>query len=159
MAIRNIVKYGDEVLRKKSRPVETVDYKIQILLHDMVQTLHSTGNGAGLAAVQVGVLRRVVVIDMGQGVIKLVNPEIVARSGRQEVIEACLSIPGRQGRVERPFEVTVKALDEKGREFTIKGQGELAKCLCHEIDHLDGILFIDRLIEEKSERTRTTRNE
>ena len=146
MAVRNIVTIGDEILRKKSRPVEKIDERIKTLLADMADTLHDA-QGAGLAAVQVGVLRRVVVIDLGEGLINLINPEIISSQGSREVVEGCLSIPGRSGRLLRPEKVTVRALDENGNEFEITGEDMLAKCLCHEIDHLDGILYIDKLIE------------
>lgn len=147
MALRNIFTSEDEVLRKKSRPVDKIDGKILTLLEDMAQTLHNSGNGVGLAAPQVGVLRRAVVIDMGDGIINLINPEVLEAEGSQEVIEGCLSIPGRWGKLIRPARVKVKALNEKGEEFIISGEGDLAKCLCHEIDHLDGILFIDKVTE------------
>lgn len=147
MALRKIRTLGDEILRKKCRKVEKVDDRIKILLCDMLDTLHNTENGAAIAAPQVGVLRRAVVIDMGQGVINLVNPEIIETEGSQEVVEGCLSIPGRWGKLTRPAKVKVKALNEKGEEFTITGEGDMAKCLCHEIDHLDGILFIDKVTE------------
>ncbi|OAA94452.1 peptide deformylase [Clostridium coskatii] len=147
MALRNIRTLGDEILRKKCRAVEKVDDRILTLLKDMVDTLHNTENGAAIAAPQVGVLRRAVVIDMGEGIICLVNPEIIEQEGSQEVIEGCLSIPNKWGKLIRPAKVKVKALNEKGEEFTITGEGDLAKCLCHEIEHLDGILFIDKVTE------------
>lgn len=147
MAIRNIRTLGDDVLRKHSKAVEKVDERILILLDDMAETMYSTGNGAGLAAPQVGILKRVVVIDMGEGLINLINPEIIAVEGRQEVIEGCLSIPGKWGKLIRPAKVKVKALNREGKEFIISGEGDMAKCLCHEIDHLDGVLFIDKVIE------------
>ncbi|OBR94685.1 MULTISPECIES: peptide deformylase [Clostridium] len=147
MALRNIRTLGDEILRKKCRAVEKVDDRILTLLKDMVDTLHNTENGAAIAAPQVGVLRRAVVIDMGEGIICLVNPEIIEEEGSQEVIEGCLSIPNKWGKLIRPAKVKVKALNEKGEEFTITGEGDLAKCLCHEIEHLDGILFIDKVTE------------
>jgi peptide deformylase len=147
MALRKIRTLGDEILRKKCRKVEKVDDRIKTLLHDMLDTLHNTENGAAIAAPQVGVLRRAVVIDMGQGVINLVNPEVIEAEGSQEVIEGCLSIPGKWGKLTRPAKVKVKALNEKGEEFIITGEGDMAKCLCHEIDHLDGILFIDKVTE------------
>lgn len=147
MAVRNIITLGDETLRKKSRKIDQIDARTKMLLEDLADTLHNTDNGAGLAAVQVGVLRRAVVIDMGEGLITLVNPEIVYSEGTQEVTEGCLSIPGRSGTLIRPAKVTVKALDKDGKEFEITGEGALAKCLCHEIDHLEGILFIDKVID------------
>lgn len=148
MAIRNILTLGDETLRKKSRKVDKINDHIKILLEDMADTLHSTDNGIGLAAPQVGVLRRVVVIDMGDGAKYFINPEIIASEGRQESRESCLSVPNVVGTVERPEKVTVKAMNEKGEEFTLEAEGLTAVCLCHEIDHLDGILFIDKMIKK-----------
>lgn len=147
MALRNIRTLGDDILRKKSKVVEKIDGKILALLKDMADTMHNTENGAGLAAPQVGILKRLVVIDMGEGLMNLINPEIVEAKGSQEVIEGCLSVPGKWGKLKRPAEVKVKALNEKGKEFIITGEGDLAKCLCHEIDHLDGVLFIDKVTE------------
>jgi peptide deformylase len=146
MAIRTIRTLNDDILRKKSRVVENVDDKVLILLKDMAETMYKK-EGAGLAAPQVGILKRIVVIDVGQGLINLINPEIIEVEGSQEVIEACLSIKGRSGRLIRPAKVVVKALNEKGEEYFIAGEGNLAKALCHEIDHLDGILYIDKVIE------------
>lgn len=147
MALREIRTIGDEVLRKKCRPIEKIDDRVITLLEDMADTLHSTENGAALAAPQIGVLRRAVVIDMGHGIIYMVNPEIISAEGSQEVVEGCLSIPGRWGKLNRPAKVKARAINEKGEEVTITGEGDLAKCLCHEIDHLDGILFIDKVTE------------
>ena len=147
MAIRQIRLSGDEVLRKKSKAVTLVDDKIRLILKDMEDTMYHSKIGAGLAGPQVGILKRLVVIDMGKGLIKLVNPEIIAKEGQQEVVEGCLSIPNTWGKVIRPAKVTVKALDENGKEITITGTKDLAKCLCHEIDHLDGILFTDLVTE------------
>lgn len=145
MAKRTIVTKEDPVLRKKSRPVEKVDDRIRILLDDMYDTMKEVG--VGLAAVQVGILRRVVVIDIGDGRIDLVNPEIIATEGEQEEIEGCLSCPGENGYILRPLKATVKALDYNGNEFTMTGEGLLARAFCHEIDHLDGILFLDKVTE------------
>jgi peptide deformylase len=147
VAIREIRTFNDEILRKKSRPVETVDDKIRELLNDMAETMYDTKIGGGLAACQVGILKRLVVIDLGEGLIKLVNPEIIRQTGTQEVIEGCLSFPGVWGKLTRPSHVTVRALNEEGKKVIIQGQGMLAKCLCHEIDHLDGIVFIDKVSE------------
>lgn len=147
MALRNIRTLGDEALRKICKPVEKIDDRILMLLEDMVETLHASENGAAIAAPQVGILKRVVVIDMGEGVIKMINPEVIMSEGTQIVEEGCLSIPGKWGRIERPDFVKVKALNEKGEEIIINGEGDMAKCLCHEIDHLDGILYIDKAVE------------
>lgn len=147
MAIRQIRLFDDEILRKKSRSVEVVDDKIRQILEDMAETMYHTENGGGLAAPQIGILKRLVVIDMGQGLIKLVNPKIVSSEGEQEVIEGCLSFPGRFGKLRRPAKVTVEALDENGKEILVTGTGDLAKCFCHEIDHLEGILFTDLVTE------------
>lgn len=145
MAIRNIVKEGDSVLTKVSRKVEKFDERLWTLIDDMAETLHKE-QGAGLAAPQVGVLRRVVVIDVGQGVIELINPEIIEKSGEQHEIEGCLSCPGQWGITKRPMFVMVKAQDRNGNEFKMSGEGLLAKAFCHEIDHLDGILFKQHVI-------------
>lgn len=143
MAQRQIRLYGDKILRKKSRAVERVDDRIREILDDMAETLHNTEDGAAIAAPQVGILKRLVVIDMGEGVIKLVNPEVIKQEGKQMVIEGCLSIPNIWGKLIRPAKVTVKALNEYGEEVILMGKGDYAKCFCHEIDHLDGILFTD----------------
>ena len=142
MAIRNIVKDGDPILKKKCRPVEKFDKKLAILLDDMAETMHQA-NGVGLAAPQVGMLRRVVVIDVGEGVIELVNPKIVAYSGEQEGVEGCLSFPGEWGLAKRPNYVKVRAQDRNGEEFEIDGEQLLARAFCHEIDHLNGVVFKD----------------
>lgn len=144
MAIREIRLSGDEILRKKSRVVEDVNDNIRELLNDMVETMHSQ-NGVGLSAVQVGILKRVIVIDLydGNEPLKLVNPEIVKEKGNQEVEEGCLSFPNQFAMVYRPKEVVVKALDENGKPVTIKGKDLLAQALEHEIDHLNGKLFVD----------------
>lgn len=146
MAIRNIRIIGDEILRKKSRRVEEINDRILILLKDMQETMYKA-DGVGLAAPQVGVLKRVVVIDVGNGPINLINPEIIETEGEYIDEEGCLSIPGRQGKVARPKRVKVNALNEKGEEIIVEGEGLLARALCHEIDHLDGILFVDKLVE------------
>ncbi|WP_061316952.1 peptide deformylase [Clostridium botulinum] len=147
MAIRNIRKYGDELLRKKSRKIEKIDDRILTLLEDMVETMYSA-EGIGLAAPQVGILKRAVVIDVGEGLIKLINPEIIETEGNQKDVEGCLSVPGEQGEVERPYKVKVKALNEKGEEIVLEGEGLLARAFCHEIDHLDGVLFVDKVIDK-----------
>ena len=142
MAIRNIVKEGDPVLSKICRPVEKFDQKLVSLLDDMAETL-KVAEGVGLAAPQVGLLRRVCIVDIGDkdGLIELVNPKIIAYSGKQSEAEGCLSCPNEYGIVERPMFVTVQAQDRNGNEFTIKGEGLKARAFCHEIDHLDGIIF------------------
>lgn len=147
MALRNIVKVGDDILRKKSREVTKFDSRLHQLLDDMKETLYKS-NGVGLAAVQVGVLRRVVVIDCGDGYIELVNPEITDSEGEQEEVEGCLSVPGRNGITKRPMKVTVKAQNRDGNWCVYQGEGLKARCFCHEIDHLDGVLFIDNMLKE-----------
>lgn len=146
MALRQIVKFGEDILRKKSRPVTNFDERLWTLLDDMAETMRSK-DGAGLAAVQVGVLRRAVVIDVHDehGLIELINPEIVSEEGTQIGGEGCLSAPNVWEEVERPNIVTVKAQDRNGKEFTLTGSALLARAFCHEIDHLDGILFIDHV--------------
>ncbi len=147
MAIRIVRENGDEILRKKSREVEVVDDRIRELLDDMVETLHSY-NGVGLAGPQIGILKRIVVIDLydDKGPIKLVNPRIVKQKGEQEVEEGCLSFPNQFAKIIRPAEVTIEALNENGKKIKIKGEGLLAQAISHEIDHLDGILFVDKII-------------
>lgn len=147
MALREIRLFDDEILRKKSKIVDVVDDKIRQILNDMTDTMYNTETGGGLAAPQVGILKRLVVLDMGQGLIKLVNPKIIYLEGTQEVIEGCLSIPNKWGKLTRPEKVTVQALNENGDEVILTGTGDLAKCFCHEIDHLEGILFTDFVTE------------
>lgn len=146
MAILNIVKEGDPVLRRTSRKVDEITPRIIRLLDDMRDTLHEA-NGAGLAAVQVGVLRRVVLVEVEEGkTIELINPEIIACSGKQNEVEGCLSLPHKWGVTDRPMKVTVRALDRNGNTFTMEGEGLLARAFCHELDHLDGKLFTDNVI-------------
>lgn len=145
MALRTIAKEGEECLRKVAKPVTMFDKKLWTLLDDMLETMYD-GNGVGLAAPQVGVLRRVVTIDVGEGVIELVNPEIISRGGNIEDSEGCLSFPGQYGIVARPEKVAVKALDRFGKEFVTEGEGLLARAFCHEIDHLNGVLFKDLVL-------------
>ena len=143
MAKLNIRKLGDETLRKVCRPVEAITPRTLTLLDDMVETMRAA-NGVGLAAPQVGILRRIVVIEVEPGeVIELINPKIIAFSGEQDGQEGCLSIPGRWGMVKRPMHVTVRALNRKGEEFEITGHELLARCFCHELDHLDGIIYTE----------------
>ena len=146
MAIREIRLSNDEILRKTSREVETVDDRIKELLDDMVETMHKY-NGVGLAGPQVGVLKRVIVIDLydGEEPLKLVNPKIIKTKGEQEVEEGCLSFPNEYAKMIRPKEVVVEALNEEGKKVKIVGKDLLAQALAHEIDHLNGILFIDHI--------------
>lgn len=156
MAIRIIVKEPDEVLHKTAKEVKEVTPNVKKLLNDMADTMYDA-EGVGLAAPQVGILKRLIVVDVGDehGLIKMVNPEIVAKEGEQFGPEGCLSIPGLNGDVRRAEQVTVKGLDENGKELTITGTGLLARCFQHEIDHLDGVLFTDiaeRVYEYTPER-------
>jgi peptide deformylase len=143
MAKLKIVKIGDDTLRKVCRPVDKITPRVLTLLDDMVETMRAA-DGVGLAAPQVGVLRRIVVIETpDEGLIELINPKIIAYAGEQEGQEGCLSIPGRWGITKRPMHVTVRALNRQGETFDITGTGLLAKAFCHELDHLDGKLYID----------------
>ncbi|MBB6216956.1 peptide deformylase [Anaerosolibacter carboniphilus] len=146
MAIRNILKDEDPTLRKKSREVEKIDHRIVMLLDDMIDTMYEA-DGVGLAAPQVGVLKRIIVIDVGDGIIELINPVIIETTGEQVDVEGCLSIPGVTGEVKRPKRVIVRGLDRNGKTIEIIGEELLARALCHEIDHLDGILFTDKVIK------------
>lgn len=153
MAIRNIVKFGDDILTKKCREVEKIDGRIITLLDDMADTLYSS-NGVGLAAPQVGVLKRIAVIDIGDGLIELINPEIVSSEGNQRGLEGCLSLPDKWGYVDRPAKVKVRALDRDGNLFETEGEELLARAFCHEIEHLDGILFsshVDEFVDPDAE--------
>lgn len=143
MATRKIVIEGDEVLRKRCREVQKFDESLWQLLDDMAETLYGTGNGVGLAAPQVGILRRVVVIDVGEGLIELCNPVIVSQSGRQRGSEGCLSCPNEYGIVTRPKKVRVRAQDRHGKTYEVTGEDLLARAFCHELDHLEGRLFKD----------------
>ena len=143
MAIRNIVKLGDDTLRKVCKPQEKFDLRLWTLLKDMADTMYKA-EGVGLAGPQVGILRRVVVIDVGDGLVELINPEIIAQEGSQCGREGCLSLPERYGAVKRPNRVKVRAQDRNGNTFEVEGTGLTARCFCHEIDHLDGVLFTDR---------------
>ncbi|MBQ3079598.1 MAG: peptide deformylase [Clostridia bacterium] len=147
MAIRRILHEGDSTLRKTSRPVDVIDKRLKQLLDDMADTMYAA-EGAGLAAPQVGVLRRAVVIDVGDGLLELINPVIVHTEGSMVNPEGCLSIPGRRCTVERPEKVIVHALNRKGQTIEVEGTEFLAMALCHEIDHLDGILYVDKMIED-----------
>ena len=157
MAIRNILNVNDETLSKRSREVKNFDERLHTLLDDMAETMRDK-NGVGLAAPQVGVLRRAVVIEAEEGkLIELINPEIISTEGSQNGGEGCLSLPGVYGKVERPMNVEVKALDRHGKEFTAAGEGLLARAFCHEVDHLNGVLFTSLVTEyidtEKEETT------
>lgn len=146
MAIRNIRVNGDPVLRKNSKEVLNFEVRTQVLIDDMIETMNEA-NGVGLAAPQVGILKRIVVIDIGEGPIVLVNPEIIEASGEEKDKEGCLSIPGKEGNVIRPKYVKVKAQDRKGTSIELKGEDLLARAICHEIDHLNGILYIDKVVK------------
>ena len=151
MAILNIITEENEILRKTSKPVDGVTPRIETLLDDMADTLIKAG-GVGLAAVQVGILRRIFIIDVGvedgkNEIIEFINPEIIKKSGKQEEVEGCLSVPNKYGITRRPAKVTVRAENRKGEKFEYTGEGLFARCLCHEYDHLDGILYTDNAIE------------
>ena len=150
MALREIVVEGDNVLNKKCRTVEKFDDRLSILIDDMIETLLDSG-GVGLAAPQVGVLRRVVVIhvDPEKAPFEMVNPEIIATKGEQKGLEGCLSLPGKWGIATRPYHVEVKAQDRNGKEFTVSGDALMARAFCHELDHLNGVLYnevVDRML-------------
>ncbi len=146
MALRNIVIEGDPVLRKKCRPVTEFNERLHMLLDDMNETL-IYANGAGLAAPQVGILKRVAIVSVDDDFYELINPEIIKTEGEEVSVEGCLSIPELRGTVNRPFKVTVRAFDRYGKEYTVRGEGLLARAFCHEIDHLDGILYTDKVID------------
>ena len=151
MALRNLVLEGDPLLRKTSRPVEEITPRIIKLLDDMADTMYYGGRGIGIAAPQVGVLRRVFIVDVGDehGLIEFINPEILEASGSQTDNEGCLSVPGKTCEVERPSHIKVKATDRNGNEFELEADGLLARCICHENDHLNGVLFIDKSVDGK----------
>ena len=148
MAKLNIVKIGDDTLRRVCRPVDKITPRTVTLLDDMIETMRAA-DGCGLAAPQVGILRRIAVVEVEAGnVIELINPKIIAFAGEQQAEEGCLSIPGRWGVTKRPMHVTVRAQNRYGETFEVSGSELLARALCHEIDHLDGKLFIDKMIKE-----------
>ena len=147
MALRKIALEGEECLTRVCRPVTDFNSRLHTLLDDMADTLAESG-GVGLAAPQVGILRRVVVIDVGDGLVELINPEIISQEGSQCGREGCLSLPGRQGIVTRPRKVTVRAQDRKGNEFQLEAEGFFARAVCHELDHLDGRVYIDVMDRE-----------
>ena len=147
MAIRNLRLEGDEILKKKSREIETIDEKLQILIDDMIETMHKY-KGVGLAAVQVGVLKRVIVIDLydDKGPIVLINPVIIKTKGEQEVDEGCLSFPNKFAKVIRPSEVVAEYTDRDGKRMKVKAKELFAQAISHEIDHLNGEVFMDKII-------------
>ncbi len=147
MAIRNLRLEGDEILKKKSREVETIDDKLQTLIDDMIETMHKY-NGVGLAAVQVGVLKRVIVIDLydDNGPIVLINPVIIKTKGEQEVDEGCLSFPNKFAKVVRPAEVVAEYTDREGKRMRVKAKELLAQAIAHEVDHLNGELFVEKMV-------------
>lgn len=147
MAIRTIRTEEDEILRKKSKKVEVIDEKITELIQDMIETLHKY-DGVGLAAVQVGILKQILIIQEAEDapILVIINPEIISQSGTQVVEEGCLSFPNKFAKIERPEKIKVRALNEKGKKIEITGKGLLAQALSHEIDHLNGEVFIDKII-------------
>ena len=158
MAIRNIIQNGDPVLHKTSRKVELFDDKLAQVLDDMWETMRAE-NGCGLAAVQVGLLRRVCIVDTDDGKpVELINPEIVSTRGIQEEQEGCLSSPGDYAITRRPMWVRVKAFDRRGKAFMVTGEGLKARAFCHEIDHLNGVLFREHVICELPAKNRNTKN-
>lgn len=142
MALRTIRTDEDEVLRKKAKVVKEITPRVKELVEDMIETMNDA-NGVGLAAPQVGILKRIVVIDVGEGPIVMINPEIIETSGEQDGLEGCLSIPNRSGYVKRPMKVKAKATDLEGNEFHVEGEELLARAICHELDHLEGVLYTD----------------
>ena len=144
MALRNIRKYGDDILRKKCREVENIDGRLLTLIEDMKETMYDA-DGVGIAAPQVGILKRLFVVDIGDGPLVFINPEIIETSGKQVDDEGCLSVPGELCKVMRPNYVRARALNEKGEEFEIEAEELLARAILHEYDHLNGTLFIDRV--------------
>ncbi len=155
MALRNLVLEGDPQLRKKSRAVDEITPRIIKLLDDLADTMYYENRGIGIAASQVGVLRRVFIVDVGDehGKIEFINPEIIEMSGSQIGGEGCLSVPGKTCDVDRPSHIIAKALDREGKEFTLEATDILARCICHEYDHLDGVLFIDKSVDGKVYKT------
>ena len=147
MAIRKIVEIGDDKLRKQCKPVDKFDLRLRVLLKDMADTMYKA-NGVGLAAPQVGILKRIVVVDIGEGLIEMINPEILHMEGAQTGPEGCLSVPGRSGVVTRPNVVTVRFQDRNGDEYEATAEGFLARAFCHELDHLDGTLYVDKMDRE-----------
>lgn len=147
MAIRKVTMVRESTLRKKSKPVKDFDENLWELLDDMKETMYAN-DGMGFAAPQVGILRRAIIVDVNNAFIELINPEIISKKGEDIEEEGCLSVGSFRGRVKRPSEITVKAFDRYGYPFTIKCEKWLARCICHEVDHLDGILFIDKCLDK-----------
>ncbi len=148
MAKRNVVKVGESLLRKKSKPVKDFDEDLWELLDDMKETMHAN-DGMGLAGPQVGVLRRIAVVDVNNLYLELINPEITQSHGEEIEEEGCLSVGNFRGRVKRPYEITVSAYDRFGEPYSLNCVGWLARCICHELDHLDGVLFIDKTLDKE----------
>lgn len=142
MSTKKILTIGEPLLRQVSHPVKKFDLRLGMILRDMAQTMYAA-QGVGLAAPQVGLMRRIVVIDVGEGIIELINPEIISSEGEVAMVEGCLSVPGRRGCVTRPEKVTVRAQDRQGKFFELKGEGLLGRAIQHEIDHLNGVLYVD----------------
>jgi len=147
MALRNLRLEGDEILRKKSRKIENINERIKVLAEDMIETMNEN-EGIGLAAPQVGILKKLIVVDVGEGPVIMVNPEILEKNGEQIITEGCLSVPNKNGDVKRPEKLKVTYTDLKGNSHTIKTEGLLSVVISHEVDHLNGILFIDKVIKE-----------
>ena len=151
MAIRKVVQMGDELLRKKSKPVKIFDENLWNILDDMKETMY-LNDGMGLAAPQIGILKRIVVMDVNNMFFELINPEILSQEGSDIEEEGCLSVGKFRANVKRPMTVTVRAQDRYGYTFTLTGEKYLARCICHEVDHLDGILFIDKVENYKENK-------
>jgi len=151
MAVRKIYRLGDDVLRKVAHPVGQINKRMIALLQDMAETMYAA-DGCGLAAPQVGILRRAAVIDVGEGLVELINPVLLSAEGSEVTAEGCLSLPGKRGTVERPTKVTISALNRKGEVIEITAEGFFARAICHELDHLDGGLYIDKMIEDITEQ-------
>ena len=150
MAVYQILKLGDNILRQKSKPVTKITSNIEKLLDNLKDTMYDS-EGVGLAAPQIGILKQVIVVDVGEGAVELINPEITSTEGQEIDVEGCLSIPGRQGKVPRAYRVSVRYLDRKSDQKVLKAEGLFARALQHEIDHLDGILFIDKVLPDEEE--------
>ncbi|MHC1786720.1 MAG: peptide deformylase [Christensenellales bacterium] len=147
MSAKKILTIGEPLLRTVSHPVKKFDLRLAMILRDMAETMYAA-NGVGLAAPQVGLMRRIIVVDAGEGLLEMINPEIIASQGLIAMTEGCLSVPGRRGCVTRPEKVSVRAQDKKGNFFEVQGEGLLARALQHEIDHLDGVLYVDKMDHE-----------